>query len=631
MTQNKNVLTKIAWLEVFPFTRLFKGFSVAMRLGMLTLGVAMLILIFAGGMILDTIWSTCGETMTPGEITFHTRDRVGYETKKIALELERTKKAAGMLVESRRQADSLGNYLTSINTNSDLHQAFSELLMGLNSNEKIDPATRKDYYTILKETQDAGNDWDGLVGDIEDQNERELDKIDEILDESYEKACKNIQASQDLTKEAKSQRLDALDQAFADAQKAVTLRKLAQKSGLQQLEGIGIFDGFVAYERNCVYNAVMAVRYLNFTGGISDYAQFRKNRKLVSTELDPATGLAEPAMVRSGNDAPGMIYFLLLAVEGVIWLISVYPTYSAVFLLWCLVVWAILGGAMYRMAAMRFARNQSIGISEAVGFSLKRISTFFSAPLVPLLIIAALGIIIALLSLLGNIPIVGPTILAIIYGAFIVIGMAMAGILIFYVFSVPLQYPILAVSSCDACGAVSDSYSYSGQKLFHLIFYGVVASIYGMLTYLFVRLFAFIGLTLVHCFCKAGIFTGDGSLGRGGDTMDVLWAKPEYWNLHDFNFMAAGPWESVCSFFIGIWVNLVVAVVAAYLISYFISSSTITYFLIRSSCEATDYDDIYVEGEDEAPLDIEFAEKTEPVEEQAPATQEKTEDSPAEE
>ncbi|MFP4052980.1 MAG: hypothetical protein ACLFV7_03850, partial [Phycisphaerae bacterium] len=175
--------------------------------------------------------------------------------------------------------------------------------------------------------------------------------------------------------------------------------------------------------------------------------------------------------------------------------------------------------------------------------------------------------------------------------AFMTIGLVAGG---------PLMYPTIAVEGSDSFDAISRSFSYVFARPWRSALYGLVALVYGVITYLFVRLFIFLTLCTTHWFVAGGVFTGGDRLGEGADKLDVIWAAPQFGDLFGrFNWQAMSGMESVGAVLIGVWVFLLAGVVAAYLLSYFASATTTIYFLLRRQVDATDLDDVYVEEADE--------------------------------
>ncbi len=363
-----------------------------------------------------------------------------------------------------------------------------------------------------------------------------------------------------------------------------------------------------------MYNAVMAVRHLNFTGGLSQYQTLLRRRTPPSVALEIDSGLPDPTLLAPKDEAGGLIYYLLMMAEGVRWMILEHWVFATIFLLWSLVVWSVLGGAIYRIAALHFAREEKISISQALKFSGQKFLSFFSAPLIPVVVILLVAVLLGLGGLLGSIPAVGSLLMGVLFGVAILLGVGVAFMLIGLLAGWPLMYPTIAVEGSDSFDAISRSFSYVFARPFRTVFYGLVAVVYGTITYLFVRFFAFLALSSVHAFAKAGVWGGGAPLSAEADKLDVLWQRPTFWNFHQWNGVAMNWWSGLCGVLIAIWVLIVAGLVASYLITFFVSSSTSIYFLLRRKVDATDLDDVFIEEEEEQP--------EAGADEQAPATEE---------
>ena len=137
---------------------------------------------------------------------------------------------------------------------------------------------------------------------------------------------------------------------------------------------------------------------------------------------------------------------------------------------------------------------------------------------------------------------------------------------------------------------------YVYSKPWHALFYGVVTVVYGALTYLFVRFFVYLALLATHTFVSWGVIGGGSSLGPATDKLDVLWAAPSFDALFvGIQWEAMSGWMAVWAFILNCWVFLIAALPIAYLISFFFTSSTVVYFLLRRKIDATELDDVYVE------------------------------------
>ncbi len=257
---------------------------------------------------------------------------------------------------------------------------------------------------------------------------------------------------------------------------------------------------------------------------------------------------------------------------------------------------ALLGGAVNRIAALHFAREEKISMSQALRFSASKFLSFFTAPLIPLAIIVFVGILISVGAMLINIPFIGEIIAAVLFFLALGAGMLIAFLLIGLLTGVWLMYPTISVEGSDSFDAISRSFSYIYARPWRTALYGLIALVYGVITYLFVRLFAWLALAATHCFAKWFVWTGGQGLAGDADKVDEIWAAPSFSDLWGtYNWAAMSGSEKIAAFIIGIWVFIVAGIVAAYLLSYAASATTIIYYLLRRKVDATDLDDVYVE------------------------------------
>jgi hypothetical protein len=266
-------------------------------------------------------------------------------------------------------------------------------------------------------------------------------------------------------------------------------------------------------------------------------------------------------------------------------------------------VCSVIGGAVYRMTALHFAREEKISIGQALKFGKSKFLSFFFAPLVPVIVIVLTGLLISVGGFLFSlIPVVGPILMGLLFVVALLLAVGIAFMTIGLVAGWPLMYPTIAVEGSDSFDAISRSFSYVFARPFRALLYGIVAAVYGMITYLFVRLFAYIALAAAHCFCKFGFWDlygkGD-SMSDRADMIDAIWQKPTFWDLQTVNWAALDGSGKIAAVLVGIWVALVVGAVLGYVLTYFAGASTSIYFILRRRVDATDLDDVYIEEEEE--------------------------------
>jgi hypothetical protein len=276
------------------------------------------------------------------------------------------------------------------------------------------------------------------------------------------------------------------------------------------------------------------------------------------------------------------------------------PWFALINTVLALAIWAVIGTAVSRMAAVRIARE------EAVGFALSKWPSTVSSPLIPfgvLVLLAALfaipvGLILSLLTGVG----------AVVTGLFWFVALALysalALVFIGGVFSLGLQWPTIAAEGSDSFDAISRSISYISSRPWRYIFYTVFSAVYGCLTFILVKLVAFLTLAIAHASIAKftfGWFT-EGEMGQ----LDRLWQAPSL----------AVPWpaagainlsstEIVGSDLMLFWVWVVFGLLVAFLFSFFFTSQTVVYFLLRKVVDATDMEEVYMDELDEEDLPLE--------------------------
>jgi hypothetical protein len=467
--------------------------------------------------------------------------------------------------------------------------------------DKVEPD--QEWADALKNAKSAFRNQDKKIGDlIEDADKAAREKI---------KGDSNLKTSDEKNKAFRQLKNDYSIALQAQVQ---LRRDFGEKE--KSIRGRSIFGMFLGFEDQAVSDAIAAVWRLDFAGGMDRYSDLMRQRSGVLPDaatpsdtkqaIDRVLAVGPVGHISEVPAKGGFICNMLIAFMGVAWLFSTHWLFGVVYVALALCVVALLGGAVNRIAALHFAREEKISIMQALRFSAGKFFSFATAPLIPLALILVLGLFLAFGGFISAnwAQWGGGIVLGLLFFIAIVLGLAVAFLLIGLVGGSPLMYPTIAVEGSDSFDAMSRSYSYVYGRPWHALFYGLVALIYGALTYLFVRLFAFVTLAATHAFLKWGVFAVGPTVGPEADKIDVLWKGPTFDSLFfgHFNWDAMNKPEAVGAFFIGVWVFVVAGTTAAYLLSYLASSTTVAYFLLRRKVDATDLDDVYVEESPEAPL-----------------------------
>jgi len=229
-------------------------------------------------------------------------------------------------------------------------------------------------------------------------------------------------------------------------------------------------------------------------------------------------------------------------------------------LLWAMLVWAIFGGAIARMHAVRFARDESVSPGVAVRFLSRLWSSYLYGPLLPMLGVGGLSLIGmsvgaldawlgggrgSWLSALGWLPVLA--------------SLVMAMLLIVLAASWPLMVAAISVEGSDGFDGLSRAFGYVMNRLWsYVCLVGLAFGLGVLLT------------SLLSLFFHFSLRLAEWSIGGHGELHETR----QFENWYAFvNFLDL-----------------------AVLVSYFWSATTVIYFLLRQSDDGTPLDQVYIPG-----------------------------------
>jgi hypothetical protein len=282
--------------------------------------------------------------------------------------------------------------------------------------------------------------------------------------------------------------------------------------------------------------------------------------------------------------------------------------------LWTLLVVAFFGGAIARMSAVQVARDEQVSIRQALRFAWRKLPSFLGAPLIPVFTIFLIGLVLSLGGSLAYIPVVGPILVALLLFIALAAGLLLAMLIIGGLLGWPLMYPTIAAEASDAFDATSRSYSYVVGAPWRLLFYWVLAVVMGALTYLFVRLFLFVALV------SSRFFVGWWHTGETRQRWDNIWPTLNYESLVYAVRPLTGS-DHAAALIVSIWVYLLLTILGAFALSYFISVSTIIYYLLRRQVDATAMDEVFIDRDDDEMPPAEPPAEPPPAESPTPAAE----------
>lgn len=278
------------------------------------------------------------------------------------------------------------------------------------------------------------------------------------------------------------------------------------------------------------------------------------------------------------------------------WAFRYHMLYSIVFFVINLSVISIAVGALCRISALQISSGIKAGMSEGLGFSVKKFPSLFAAPLVPLGIIIFLGAFIFIFGLVGNIPVAGELITAISMPLIFIAGAIIAAVVTGAVAGFGPVFPAVAYDGSDCFESISRAFSYIYTKPWRMGFYTVIAAVYGAICYIFVRIFAFLLLSGCYFFLSLGLRVNNA---EQINKLAALWPKPEFMNLAGSTVHSAAGWsQSAAAFLIHLSVLVVIGLLVSFVISFYFTANTIIYSLMRSQVDGTSVNDIYRSAED---------------------------------
>lgn len=284
---------------------------------------------------------------------------------------------------------------------------------------------------------------------------------------------------------------------------------------------------------------------------------------------------------------------------GLWWLASAHSLFFIVFAAGGLLIWSYFGGAICRIAAVQFTRDEKPTLKEATSYAQKRLfDGFYLAPCIPLAFVLITMICLALGGVLLRVPILGDLIGGLGFVLALVGGFVIALLLVGMVVGGSLFWPAVATEGSDAFDAFSRGLAYPLSKPFKAMLYAAIATVFAAICWLLVNLF--VGLTLTMTRTVVGFGTspfGWWSRGEEGvviNKLELIWPAFGTGSIYHWPDWSQLAWyECFSAFVIGIEVLLVVSLAWAFLASFYFSGSTIIYILLRHDVDGIDLEDVF--------------------------------------
>ncbi|MBI3468782.1 MAG: hypothetical protein HY000_37745 [Planctomycetes bacterium] len=277
---------------------------------------------------------------------------------------------------------------------------------------------------------------------------------------------------------------------------------------------------------------------------------------------------------------------------------------------WAVLVWSYFGGAITRIAAIQFARDEKISLREALKFARARFLSYAGAPVMPLVFIAVMAFFCLAGGALNVIGLgigrnIGPIFAGLLWFLPLIAGFIMAIIALGWAVGWPLMYSTISVEGSDTFDALSRSYAYVFQRPWHYLFYAFVVLVFGSFCSFFVLLMGDL-LVQLSMWAVALLPTWWPPSWWGEDDALKLVQKLTYYAPEASGWQAPGiagtaptgaAWfGAVCA---GVWLYILFLLLVGFVYSYFWSAATAVYYLLRRDVDNTELEEVYLEGSED--------------------------------
>jgi hypothetical protein len=285
--------------------------------------------------------------------------------------------------------------------------------------------------------------------------------------------------------------------------------------------------------------------------------------------------------------------------------------YFALCGVWELLVWGLFGGAIARVAALKFTRDEAPDLPGALKHAASKITSYSMAPLLALAGAAVFGFQLAILGWIMRLDFLA-MVAGFAWPFVLLLGLLMAILLIGALAGWPLMWATVAVEGTDAFDALSRSYAYTYQRPLRLLWYVLLAAILAAVSMFIVKLFATSAISLGNWSVSWGLDqdayheivaplpADDAAEAEPLVFTDAVPATVEGPALADPNApneLTGTRWLAAQA--IRFWKSLLGALAAGFQAGYLFVAAVGVYLLLRKDIDGAEMDEVYVEDEPE--------------------------------
>jgi hypothetical protein len=284
---------------------------------------------------------------------------------------------------------------------------------------------------------------------------------------------------------------------------------------------------------------------------------------------------------------------------------------------WELLVWGLFGGAITRIAALKFTRDEAPDLIGALRHALGKWLSYSMPPLLALAGAAIFGIQLAILGWVMRLSFLA-MVSGLLWPFVLLLGLLMAILLIGALFGWPLMFATVSVEGTDAFDALGSSYAYTYQRPLRLLWYVFLAAILAAVSMFIVKLFAASAISLGNWSISWGLdeptYRAIVAPHRQSEELfdatgvpplapaPLADSRPTDMPPAAADTIAASPEEpsgmaSVAAAAIAFWKSLLGALAAGYQAGFLWVAAVGVYLLMRKDIDGAEMDEVYVEDE----------------------------------
>lgn len=347
--------------------------------------------------------------------------------------------------------------------------------------------------------------------------------------------------------------------------------------------------------------------YVEPTGALGPFAVWREHeRQCIVGFLGsaiPGASLAAGTPLGSYIAPPfhvGPLRYLADMAYGGLWMMRVHPFFFLLFGAASLLIWSLGGGAICRIAAVQFARDERLTARQALAYAKDRlIGGFVLAPCIPLVFILIAAVLLVLGGMLLRVPILGDVLMGPLFALAILGGFVVAVLIVGLLIGGGLFWPTVAAEGSDAFDSFSRSLSYPLSRPWKALLYAIIATLLSAISWVCVNLFVYFALTITRAMVGFGTsplgWWNRGTAEAPVRKLDLLWPLGGPSALYTWPDWSKLSWyEYFSASWIALYVMLVIGLMWAFLATFYFCSSTVLYFLLRRDVDATDLEEVFI-------------------------------------